>query len=212
MDVNSPATGSRKAAAAETQRALKRAARKLFAQRGYLDVKVADIAGEAGRSVGSFYAHFTGKEELLRSLLGDWLQEAGERLSVDPAGSDLSHEAALRARVAAYWTTYREHLQEIKALGQAALVSPDFARQISEIRHAELDTIQEHLERLRDAGHRLPGDPLVLATAFNALLEGFCEIWLAEPGAVPRQLGDDEAIDTLTGVLRHGLVGAEPGS
>ena len=68
--------------------------------------------------------------------------------------------------------------------------------------------MREHLERLRAGGFGLPGDPAVLASAFNALLEGFCAIWIAGGGEpIGRSLSDDEAIDTLTGLLAHGLLG-----
>jgi hypothetical protein len=44
--------------------------------------------------------------------------------------------------------------------------------------------------------------------AFNALLEGFCAIWIAGGGEpIGRTLSDDEAISTLTGLLAHGLAG-----
>lgn len=203
-----PAAGSRKAKAAQTEAALKEAARRVFARSGYLDAKISDITAEAGRSVGSFYKHFTGKEEVLQALLTDWITQAGQELASHEAGGDLSEEAALRARVAVYWHTYRAHLPEIRALGQAALVNPVFAAQVARSRHTELQSMREHLERLRAAGFDLPGDPAVLASAFNALLEGFCATWIADGGEpIGRELGDDEAIDTLTGLLRYGLTG-----
>jgi len=203
-----PAAGSRKAQAAQTEAALKDAARRVFARSGYLDAKITDITAEAGRSVGSFYKHFDGKEELLQALLTDWTAQAGAQLAGHEAGDDLSEEPALRARVAVYWHTYRAHLPEIRALGQAALVNPVFAEQVARTRHAELQRMREHLERLAAAGFDLPGDPAVLASAFNALLEGFCAIWIAGGGEpIGRELGDDEAIDTLTGLLRRGLTG-----
>jgi AcrR family transcriptional regulator len=203
-----PAAGSRKTKAAQTEAALKEAARRVFARSGYLDAKISDITAEAGRSVGSFYKHFTGKEEVLQALLTDWITQAGQELASHEAGSDLSEEAALRARIAVYWHTYRAHLPEIRALGQAALVNPVFAEQVARSRHTELQSMREHLERLRAAGFDLPGDPAVLASAFNALLEGFCATWIADGGEpIGRELGDDEAIDTLTGLLRYGLTG-----
>lgn len=127
------------------------------------------------------------------------------------AGVPVSEEPALRARVATYWHTYRAHLPEIQALGQAALVDPEFAERVARIRHAQLQTMREHLQRLQAAGSDLPGDPAVLASAFNALLEGFCTVWAGGDGEpIGRVLGDDEAIDTLTGLLRHGLTGPRP--
>jgi AcrR family transcriptional regulator len=175
---------------------------------GYLDAKIADITAEAGRSVGSFYKHFAGKEELLQALLADWTAQAGGELAGHEAGDDLSELPALRARVAVYWHTYRAHLPEIRALAQAAQVSPAVAEQLRQVRHADLQTMREHIERLRVAGFELPGDPAVLASAFNALLEGFCAIWIAGGGEpIGRALSDDEAIDTLTGLLSDGLTG-----
>jgi AcrR family transcriptional regulator len=202
------AGGIRKAKAAQTEQALKDAARRLLARGSYLDTTIADITTEAGRSVGSFYRHFASKEQLLQALLLDWLTSAGERLSAGDAGDDLSEEAALRARVAVYWHTYREHVPEIRALEQAALVNAQFAEQLAQLRDAQLQTMREHLTRLRDAGFELPGDPAILASAFNALLEGFCRVWLAD-GEQPNAsaLSDEEAIETLTGMLHHGLLG-----
>jgi hypothetical protein len=48
----------------------------------------------------------------------------------------------------------------------------------------------------------------VLASAFNALLEGFCRVWIAGGGEpIGRPLSDQEAIDTLTRLLLYGLAG-----
>jgi AcrR family transcriptional regulator len=196
---------SRKAQAAQTEVALKEAARRVFARNGYHGAKITDITTEAGRSAGSFYKHFAGKDDILRALLADWLAQAGAELAADPAGDDLSQEPALRSRVAAYWYTYRAHLPEIRALGEAAQADPAFAESLAAMRHAGLATMRRHLERLRDTGHALPGDPAVLASAFNALLEGFCQVWIAGGGEpIGRPLSDEEAIDTLTRLLMHG--------
>jgi AcrR family transcriptional regulator len=199
---------SRKAQAAQTEAALKEAARRVFARSGYHGAKITDITTEAGRSAGSFYKHFGGKDDLLRALLADWLAEAGADLAADPVGSDLSQEPALRARVAAYWHTYRAHLAEIRALREAAQADRAFAESLGAMRHAGLATMRRHLERMRDGGHALPGDPAVLASAFNALLEGCCQAWIADGGEpIGRPLGDEEAIDTLTRLLLRGLAG-----
>jgi AcrR family transcriptional regulator len=205
---SSPSAGTRKAKAAQTEVALKDAARRVLARGGYLETTISDITTEAGRSVGAFYRHFASKEQLLQALLADWLVEAGAQLASGDVSDDLSQESALRARVAVYWRTYRDHLPEIRALEQASLVSQSFAEQLAQIRSAELQTMREHLERAQAGGHELPGDPTLLASAFNALLEGFCRAWLVDGGpAVRRRLSEQEAVDTLTGMLRHGLLG-----
>ena len=78
---------SRARAAAQTRAALKEAGRQVFARSGYLDARITDIAAEAGRSVGSFYKHFAGKEELLEELLAEWIAQAGEQLAGHEAGA-----------------------------------------------------------------------------------------------------------------------------
>jgi AcrR family transcriptional regulator len=200
-----PATRREKAARTET--VLKQAAREVFAERGFHEAKVADIAAVAGRSVGSFYRHFAGKEEVLEALMADWFAAAGAELSADPVGDDLSEAAALRARVAVYLRTYRAHLPEIRALDQAAQGSAVFADRVRQIRQEQLGTLRSHLRRLAEGGHRLSGEPEVLAEAFNALLEGFCARWLGEGAgreASPEQ--ERAVVDTLTNLLLFGLI------
>lgn len=53
------------------------AARRLFADRGYAHVTVAEIAREAGTAVKTMYASVGGKAEILREILEDAVKESG---------------------------------------------------------------------------------------------------------------------------------------
>ena len=85
--------------AASTEAALKDAARRVFARQGYLNTKITDITAEAGRAAGSFYNHFTGKEELLTALLTDALAESDAAIFA----SDSQHEADFSDRDVVRW-------------------------------------------------------------------------------------------------------------
>ncbi|MBD0324262.1 MAG: helix-turn-helix transcriptional regulator, partial [Aldersonia sp.] len=55
-----------------TEAACHRAARQVFAEKGFLNAKIADIAATAGRSAGSFYNYYDNKQQLLEALLADF--------------------------------------------------------------------------------------------------------------------------------------------
>src|ERR1044072_6692947 len=113
--------GGRRARGAETETALKDAARKVFAERGYLNTKITDITAAAGRAAGSFYNHFAGKEELLSALVADLLAEVDDTVQADPDHDpDFTHRASIRYHVAARFTFYRANRTVMVALQQGA--------------------------------------------------------------------------------------------
>ncbi|MGW0854683.1 TetR/AcrR family transcriptional regulator [Streptomyces sp. NPDC002690] len=203
--------GSRKERAARTEEALKEVARRVFAEKGFLNAKISDISAEAGRSTGSFYNHFSGKEAVLEALLGDWIKEAGRSLAGHGVDLDLANPEHLRRHVAAVWRTHREHGAEIRALQEAALVDETFARRIAALQMRETSVLRDHLHEMERAGRVLPGRVELAATAMMGMLNEFSRNALlveGVPGA--RAPGDDEAIDMLTEFVLHGISGPDP--
>ena len=74
--------GQGRAVVADKREAILRAAIKVFAQKGYFNSKVADIAGAAGIADGTVYLYFKSKDEILHSIfdraMDDFISE-GER-------------------------------------------------------------------------------------------------------------------------------------
>lgn len=64
---------------AGTRRVLLRAAREVFAERGFTGASVADVVERADSSVGSLYHHFGGKAELFLALWQDYQAAQEER-------------------------------------------------------------------------------------------------------------------------------------
>jgi AcrR family transcriptional regulator len=62
---------------AHSQAALIAAARKCFATSGYFNVRIADIARQAGMSQGSIYWYFASKEDLLKAVLNQAFESLG---------------------------------------------------------------------------------------------------------------------------------------
>ena len=200
------AQGVRRVQAAETEAALKQAALVVFARNGYLNTKIVDITREAGRSAGSFYTYFTGKEALLESLLVDLLSEADGQVRQEAHSEDFSDRAAVRWHVAIYWNFAKQHRTVLAALRQAATIDEGFARRVNELNREDLGHLADHLRVAQQQGVRLPGDPEVLASAISSLMGLFAERWLGEDNHdLGHRLSDDEVIETLTSFIAGGI-------
>jgi AcrR family transcriptional regulator len=66
---------------AQSYAALVEAGRKLFAERGYFNCKVSDIAQKAGMSQGNLYWYFSSKEEILKAVLADGFEKLGAAMA-----------------------------------------------------------------------------------------------------------------------------------
>lgn len=197
--------GVRKAKAAETQAALKDAARRLFVERGYLNTKITDITAAAGRATGSFYEHFESKHDLLQSLLTDMRGDASKAMAEHPREHDLTDRTQLRAHLDVAWHTIRVNLPVVVALHESDMTDPTRPDQVWRRLVEETDVLRSHLEYLREQGHDLPGDPTLVAAAMGGMLSTLAYALLrSNDPAYP----DDQVVDTLTALLRNGLSGA----
>lgn len=198
-------TASRKVRAAQTRAALLDAARGLFSDRGYLNTKITDITAAAGRSTGSFYEHFAGKDELLQALLAEMEDAIDERMVglEHPRDHDLTDRDQLREHVEAAWTVMRQNRPVTLALFQAMVADdPGTGRAWRDLRE-QTGTLRMHLEYLTERGHRLPGDPELVAAAMGAMLVTLNYALLPPSDGE----GDQHLIDTFTDLLLHGLSG-----
>ena len=64
----------------QTRALLVDAALRVFAEHGYEEATVEDIAAAAGYSKGAYYFHFASKEDIFLELLEQWIGEQTERL------------------------------------------------------------------------------------------------------------------------------------
>ena len=222
--------GTRKIKAAETEEALKAAALRQFAKRGYLNTKITDITAAAGRATGSFYQHFASKEDLLQALLDDMHAQAGA--AFDDGGDpphDLTDPDQLRAHLAAAWGVMRDNRPVMTALFESAMAAGPASGALWERLAEDTGMLRDHLEYLQARGDALPGDPTLVAAAIGGMLSMLAYALLPADPADPADLdhvaadsdhvadhdnvtvsagpaySDAQILDTLTDLLLHGL-------
>jgi len=98
-EVNPGRVPLRQRQALETRRAIARAARALFAERGFAAASIDLVADEAGVAARTVYAIFGTKKAILAAICEEWLIEAGvmEAVSQGLAERDLRRRLAIVA-------------------------------------------------------------------------------------------------------------------
>jgi AcrR family transcriptional regulator len=111
------------------RRRIQRAARTVFAEKGYAKTSIEQIAREASLSVGAIYLYFRSKEDLYISLLEETLELFDAELNKLRDGSDTAE-----AKLEAVWAFLTEWAQnDVEATRVLRLISqPNIRKQLSD--------------------------------------------------------------------------------
>jgi len=139
---------SREQAAQNRERIVETASR-LFREKGYDGIGVADLMKGAGMTHGGFYGHFASKEDLLAEACGKAMESSLDKWRTVLAKSPRQPVAALARFYLS--TEHRDHPGPGCAL---AALGPDAARVGADVRHVMAEGLQAQLALLADA---LPG-------------------------------------------------------
>ena len=203
--MGSPETGAVKPGLRErkkqqTRETIARAALRLFADRGYDETTLAEIAEAADVAPRTIFAYFESKEDILLCEELTFVQELKRRLDERPAGTTTVD--ALREFLASI-----EHPDEDAKLRKKIITANPALQMRLRGRHAEIEPLlAESIARDLDAG---PGDlrPLLIAASIRAAFMSVSDRFLAaESDGEP--LGHEEGmaiIDQVLEFLRGGL-------
>src|ERR1700744_2900451 len=108
-----------------TRERLLAAAEKVFAEKGYDGAKLADIAAEAGVSVGAVYFRFKDKDALFLAIAETFTEQTRARLNEFVLiGQNVSTEEIIRTFVLRTATNMRTHRGLFRAIIERGLDHP----------------------------------------------------------------------------------------
>ena len=179
-----------------TRDALLKAGLALFAERGFEQTSIADIAHEANAAAGTFYQHFRSKRQLLLVLMDSLLREI-EALNLD-LNSDQPKEVletALRTGLSAD----RTYAGAYRAWREVALSDAEVAKLDQEVERWTAKRVEGALRSaLSLPGARREVDIEMTARLLNLLFWRVAE----QP---PSEEGDERILRTILHLFLHGL-------
>lgn len=191
----------------DARQELLRAAADVFAERGFRDASIDEVANRAGYSKGAVYWHFASKDDLFLTLVEEHVDRPTHEmialLMCAPAERDMAPEASRRfAELIAGERTWL--LLENEYWSQAVRDSNlrrRYAKRRRELRTALGKALAARAGTL-DAG-QLGIEPERVATAIMALTIGFAQQALVDPRAVPDDLLGEMIVLIFKGLLAH---------
>ena len=179
----------RRATAERNVEAILDAAESLLEESGA--TSIAAVAGRAGVSRVTVYAHFASREAILKAVVERAVQRAAVAFDAAAAGAPTATEALERA-LAESWRTLGRHTSIAQAA--AAQLSPDTLRRTHEGAYGHVRAI---VDRGREAGEFRTDVPAEwLVTVFHALLHS------AGDDVRAGRIGEEEAQHALLSTVR----------
>jgi AcrR family transcriptional regulator len=189
----SEATTARKAATEHRRGAILQAARTVFAQKGYADTAVEDIATQTGIAKGTLYLYFRSKEQIyLAALLEEARQlDADSRAAMGAASTWREKLGAyLRVRLN-YFETHQDFLRiymtEFRGM---CMQGKPFAADFINLMHEGEAQLAQMFAAAAARGEIRPVDPELAALTVSDITRGLMERQLRNWG---RPAGPDDA-------------------
>ncbi|MFG1927123.1 TetR/AcrR family transcriptional regulator [Cryptosporangium sp. NPDC048952] len=172
---------------------------RVFAESGYRGGSLKEIAERVGLSQAGLLHHFTSKEQLLAEVLAERDAEDGARM-FPPGAPRTGSDALLRmAGQVRHNTTVPGLVQLYATLSGEAVAEGHPAREPFVERYRELRSLMATAVAEAQASGEVPADrdPVMIATALIAVMDGLQIQWLLEPDAIDMPAVFDTLLATL---------------
>lgn len=187
------------------------AATRRFAERGYHGTSVRDVASDARMTVAGLYHHFSSKQELLRWIMVEALEDVLHRTRTALEGADDDPRSRLHALVVA-WLRFHTERQPEALIGSSEIRSLDVANRelVVGLRDEQEAVFREVIEDGRAAGVFATPHPKEATRAIITMGWSVSSWFRASGPLTPEQLGERyaffalEIADSTGAILPHG--------
>ena len=183
-----------------TQQSILLAARKVLGRKGYVTMRMSDVAEEAGLSMGALYRYFDNKAEVLDSLVGsthEFLYQASSGGSHDFAEHPYE---ALHASNRGYLKHYHEHRDVLRVLMEVMTVDSRFRDIWWEMRQRHIRRFILALARHHDMCGLDEKEAIRRCEAVCSMVEMSAYAWFAQEEKNENPPSLDEATKCVTDI------------
>jgi AcrR family transcriptional regulator len=181
-----------------------KAAKRVFAKKGFHATTMADVAKAARISYGSVYWYFESKDVLFHALMD--AEELALRTHIDATqaglGPGVDAEAVFRASVQATFEFFEADRDVAKLLFRDSLVLGDFDRHLAGIYEGFIGDIEETISAAQATGQVMGAPPRMIAFSVAALISQLALRRLTTDDGVPASVVADFVVTLLLDGLR----------
>jgi AcrR family transcriptional regulator len=177
------------------------AGRTVFERKGYFDTRVADIVSAAHVSHGTFYMYFQSKDDILRTLIDELVENlyASSRALVTPG---LGPQEYLEERIRQFLAAYKKNAKMMRILEQVVTFDEEFRAIRLGIITRFVDGITAAIEHMQQRGLSDPDlSPRYAAHALGGMVGDFAFAMYV----LRQDLDEDTAIATMTKLWGNGV-------
>jgi AcrR family transcriptional regulator len=196
--------------ALRTRSKLLETAAHLFAERGYLNTSLNDLAKEAGVSLPTIYQYFADRNDIVATLAAD------HALGMLKAGADdwdpTTGRLGLRRAIAALVTLYAESRPFFSIWEVATHVDDRLAGLRRDFESQFREQFARRMRTGMELGHvTTRQDPHEVARAMNLMVQSYChDVFVAGPRRGEKAPDADDVIDLLTVLWAQAIGLQEP--
>ncbi|MGF7184605.1 TetR/AcrR family fatty acid metabolism transcriptional regulator [Desulfitispora alkaliphila] len=177
------------------------AAIKIYAQKGFQQSKIEDIAQEANVGKGTVYEYFGSKKELFEEMIKQSIEHYSSSVESQvrcASNSEESLKLAVKGHIE-FCLEYRDMAQVF--FHDHSWVDSEFTKWLMEMWEKKMVSIKAILEEGIEKGEFVPMDTKLVATAFLGMMEGICSPMILESEEViPAHMAEDIVALMLSGI------------